>query len=250
MMLSKVTTCTVASSGLAVRRRLRKLFHPSLFKLWSRAVSSAAGVLLLLFAYLTLGMLVHANPTNQLYEFLKLRTFKSAFTQKVYDRQKTLVDDSRGVVVIERPGRFRWEYFSPHPKILISDGLNFIVHDPQLKQVVVKPLAEALAYAPIMMLARDKPHLDDFELDNQGSKQGLAWLSMVPRVKDMEFVRIEVGMQGASVHTIKMLDHFEQWTIIQFVKPRSGMAIDQQLFRVQADDETDVVGEFTTIIPP
>ena len=195
-------------------------------------------------------MPVHAGPINQLYEFLQARTFKSAFTQQVYDRQKTLVDDSRGIVAIERPGRFRWEYFSPHPKILVSDGLNFIVHDPELKQIVVRPLAEALAYAPIMMLARDKPDLRDFELDNRGHDQGLDWLHLRPKVKDMEFVRIEVGLHGASVRIMKMLDHFDQWTIIRFDDPQSGLTLEPYLFRVQADEETDVIGEFTTLIRP
>ena len=193
---------------------------------------------------------VAANPVGRLYEFLEARTFKSAFTQKVYDHQNTLIDDSRGVVAIERPGRFRWEYFSPHAKILVSDGLNFIVHDPELKQVVVRPLADALAYAPIMMLARDKPDLRDFDIDNRGRDEGLEWLSLRPKVKDMEFVLIELGLQGASVHTLKMLDHFDQWTIIRFDDPRSGLQIEPYLFRVHADEETDIVGEFITVMPP
>ena len=212
------------------------------------AVASAA---ILSLAVLALMAPVAADPVNQLYEFLKARTFKSAFTQVVYDYQKTVVDNSRGVVVIERPGRFRWEYFSPHPKTLVSDGLNFIVHDPELKQLIVKPLAEALAYAPIMMLARDKPDLSDFDIDvERHQEEGLAWLRLEPKVKDMEFVHIELGLRGGSVRLIKMLDHFDQWTIIRFDDPQSGMAIDQNLFRVYADDDTDVIGEFTTLVPP
>ena len=43
----------------------------------------------------------------------------------------------RGVVSIKRPGRMRWEYKDPEPKLFISDGKTFYFYVPADKQVIV-----------------------------------------------------------------------------------------------------------------
>jgi outer membrane lipoprotein carrier protein len=43
----------------------------------------------------------------------------------------------RGVVSIKRPGRMRWEYKDPEPKLFVSDGLTFYFYVPADRQVVV-----------------------------------------------------------------------------------------------------------------
>src|SRR5204863_5467710 len=43
----------------------------------------------------------------------------------------------QGHVLIKKPGRMRWEYTSPEPKLFVSDGSKLYSYIPQDKQVFV-----------------------------------------------------------------------------------------------------------------
>src|SRR5438093_7662841 len=43
----------------------------------------------------------------------------------------------RGHVLIKKPGKMRWEYTSPEPKLFVSDGVKMYSYLPQDKQVIV-----------------------------------------------------------------------------------------------------------------
>src|SRR5579864_198850 len=43
----------------------------------------------------------------------------------------------RGHVLIKKPGKMRWEYQAPEPKLFVSDGVRIYSYIPQDKQVIV-----------------------------------------------------------------------------------------------------------------
>jgi len=54
-----------------------------------------------------------------------VRTTQSAradFEQKVYDRDRKLVQQAKGSFVLLRPGRFRWVYDKPVDQLIVGDG--------------------------------------------------------------------------------------------------------------------------------
>ncbi len=64
---------------------------------------------------------------------------------------------AEGDVIIQRPGRLRFEYDPPNPVLLIADGLNFLFYDRELKQATFLPLWET----PLWFLIREKVQLSD-----------------------------------------------------------------------------------------
>src|ERR1700720_3070163 len=43
----------------------------------------------------------------------------------------------RGRVLIKKPGKMRWDYTAPEPKLFVSDGTKIYSYIPQDKQVIV-----------------------------------------------------------------------------------------------------------------
>src|ERR1700704_5738173 len=49
--------------------------------------------------------------------------------------KKELVE--KGHLLVKKPGKMRWEYTSPEPKVFVSDGVKIYSYIPQDKQVMV-----------------------------------------------------------------------------------------------------------------
>src|SRR5438445_10467746 len=76
-----------------------------------------------------------------------VRTTQSAradFEQKVYDRDRKLVQEAKGSFALLRPGRFRWVYDKPVDQLIVGDGERVWIYDRDLKQATVRKLSKAL----------------------------------------------------------------------------------------------------------
>ena len=184
------------------------------------------------------------SPSLRLNRFLQMKSFKASFSQVVYDAKHSVIDDSLGTIVISRPGRFRWEYTEPNRQSIVSDGLNLIIYDPDLNQASVQPVVKALGDAPITMLMSYRPLSDRFDIENGNHKEGLDWIYLSPKVQDIEFTRIGLGLDDEKVARIEMLDHFEQTTVIKFLHADLTPDIASDEFHVYLPKTVDVIGEY------
>lgn len=185
-----------------------------------------------------------ADTLVQLHRFLQSKTFKASFKQKVYDEKRSVIDDSVGTLAIRRPGHFRWEYLVPSRQLIVADGKSLIIYDPELEQAVVQPLAARLGYAPIMLLLDATPTLEHFKVSQDGHKANLDWITLIPKVEDTEYVRIELGLSKETLVQMKMLDHFNQLTVIDFAKAEFNVELDAETFRIHLPYGTDVIGNY------
>ncbi len=64
---------------------------------------------------------------------------------------------AEGDVVIQRPGKMRFEYDPPHPVLIIANGLSLLFYDRELKQASFLPLWET----PLWFLIRKEVTLSE-----------------------------------------------------------------------------------------
>jgi len=74
-----------------------------------------------------------------------VQDLKATFQQAAFNRTMNQTVEARGTLYLKRPGRLRWEYVTPTPQELVSDGKTLWVYTPELKQVNVAEAPEALA---------------------------------------------------------------------------------------------------------
>ena len=63
---------------------------------------------------------------------------------------------STGVMMFSRPGKFRWQIERPYSQLLVGDGEKVWIYDPDLRQVTVKKMGAALGSSLVVRRRIDR----------------------------------------------------------------------------------------------
>ncbi len=77
--------------------------------------------------------------------YAKITDLRAEFTQNAFNRSLGQTIKAEGVVYLKKPGKMRWEYRTPTPQQIVSDGKSLWVYTPELNQVNVGEAPRALA---------------------------------------------------------------------------------------------------------
>ncbi|MBF0161907.1 MAG: outer membrane lipoprotein chaperone LolA [Magnetococcales bacterium] len=96
-------------------------------------------------------------PVKRLQAFLKkTKTLEADFVQRIENAESGVPTESSGHIATAKPGRFRWDYRTPAPQTLVSDGQSIWFYEPDLAQVTVGK-ATRLDNTPAVLLSSDVP---------------------------------------------------------------------------------------------
>ena len=171
-----------------------------------------------------------------------LDNLQADFKQTVLDDNKEVVQQSMGQVFIQRPARFKWQYQQPYEQLIIADGKELWVYDVDLDQVTVKPMEQGLASAPIMVLMKNQPVQEEFDVNEVGQRKFLFWIELVPKQQDMEFSRVYLGLEKGLIKAMELRDNFGQSTQIVFENQRNNVVFDPKTFQFDPPPGVDVFG--------
>lgn len=182
---------------------------------------------------------------NMLESFLQnTASMESSFEQRLFNQRNILLQESSGKFILKRPGRFFWDYKKPYPQQIVSNGKKIWLFDSELEQVSVKSYNQLLAGAPVILLDQ-KNNLDrDFIVEDQGMKNKLLWVKLIPRNKDGDYSSIEVAMAEGRLVRMVFVDSFEQTTIISFSNIKTNQGLNDSIFEFKVPEGADVVGDF------
>lgn len=200
--------------------------------------------LLVLMAFAWLPQAVHAAALDRFKTFLSsTQSARATFEQRVFDRSKRLVQESRGTLAFARPGKFRWTYVKPYAQLIVGDGSRVWVYDEDLKQVTIKRIGQALTSTPAALLAGNNDAMRAFKVTEQGAKDGLEWVEAVPHEKEGGFERVRMGFGANGIESMQLVDAFGQTTTLRFTSFTRNPALDPSLFRFTPPKGVDVIGE-------
>jgi outer membrane lipoprotein carrier protein len=187
---------------------------------------------------------VSATSLERFSEFIdKTTTARGGFEQKIFDRNRHLLQESSGVLAFSRPGKFRWSYVKPYAQLIVGDGSKVWIYDEDLKQVTVKKLDQALGSTPAALLAGNNEAMRAFKLTDLGEKNGLQWLEAVPRSREGNFQRIRMGFGAAGLQAMELVDSLGQTTELRFISLQADPKLDPGLFRFTPPKGADVIGD-------
>jgi len=186
----------------------------------------------------------HASGIDRLNQFMASTvTATGAFEQRVVNRDRKLVQESRGTLAFARPGKFRWTYSKPYPQVIVGDGARVWVYDEDLNQVTVRKLGQALGATPAALLAGSNEALKAFVLKDEGTRDGLEWVEAIPRDKESGFERIRLGFGFSGIERMELVDAFGQTTELRFTGLQRNPRIEPALFSFTPPKGADVVGD-------
>jgi outer membrane lipoprotein carrier protein len=185
-----------------------------------------------------------ADGVARMHAFLAdVHSLKADFTQVVLDSNLKQVKESHGTLSIKRPGRFRWDYSKPNPEIIVADGKRLWLYDVELQQVTVKPLNDTLAASPAVLLSGSNDVEKSFMVEDQGDKDGLAWVDLKPKVKDTDFEDVKLGFKGDDVAVMELKDNLGNLTRISFDHLQRNLEIGDATFTFAPPKGADVIGD-------
>jgi len=185
-----------------------------------------------------------ASSLERLSEFMsKTLSAEGKFQQKIFDRNRRLLQESSGTLAFSRPGKFRWTYAKPYPQLIVGDGARVWIYDEDLNQVTVKKLDLALGSTPAALLAGNNEAMRAFRLSDRGSKGGLEWLEALPRSKEGNFETIRMGFGPSGLEAMELVDALGQMTVLKFTSLARNPSLDPRLFRFSPPKGADVIGD-------
>ena len=170
------------------------------------------------------------------------QSLRASFTHEVRDGNGKLVQKAAGTFVLQKPGRFRWDYTTPLQAI-VSDGTRLWFYDADLAQVTVRRQRDVLTQAPAMLLAGKGKVAAGFDVDELPAAGGLDWVRLVPRAGAGDFRELRLGFAGADLREMELVDRLGQRTIIRFTALERNVKLAADSFQFKIPPDTDVVGD-------
>ncbi len=175
--------------------------------------------------------------------FSGMDSLRGGFHQQVRDGSGRLIEDSYGTLLMQRPGKFRWQTSVPFVQEIVGDGSRIWIHDPDLEQVTVRKQQGSLANTPAALLTGKGALKDQFTIHPIGKKAYYEWAELVSIDGDGGFEQLLVAMDDEQLRVIEVEDSLGQRTRIDLQDMLYNPSIADNNFRFTPPVGTDVVGD-------
>jgi outer membrane lipoprotein carrier protein len=133
----------------------------------------------------------------------RVTDLKAPFRQAALNKALNQTVEARGTLYLKKPGRLRWEYQTPTPQEIVSDGTRLWIYTPELKQVNVSAAPAALvgpAGSFLQGLGQVREHFEPRFLNpaQPTDADGLVVLDLVPKRPQPLMTRLIVSVDPRS----------------------------------------------------
>ncbi|MBS0571304.1 MAG: outer membrane lipoprotein chaperone LolA [Proteobacteria bacterium] len=174
-----------------------------------------------------------------------ISSISADFSQQVFDPNGGAGKGSSGTLALRAPRLFRWDVATPYKQLIVADGENVWVYDPDLEQVTVRPQGTEEAHSPLTVLT-DLSQLDrDFSTSEQGSHDGLTWLRLKSRDKEPQFAWCDLGFNAIGLARMDFEDSLGNRTTIAFSHWQRNPKLPEGTFHFVPPKGVDVIGDPT-----
>lgn len=187
----------------------------------------------------------YASVADNLTELLNgIRTMQSNFKQTVYDNHGKAIQNSKGKMALQRPGKFRWDVENPIPQLIIANDKKIMIYDPDLQQVTIRPMDKATGETPALLLSDVNTSIGKtYTITSLPPKKNLESFELVPKKEDSMFASIEMSFSAGKILYMNLQDHLGHTTKIQFLSPKTNVSLASSLFSMKPPAGADVVDE-------
>lgn len=185
-----------------------------------------------------------SSGTLQLQRFLaNLTTLQAEFEQIVIMPDNASYTSS-GMLYLNRPGQFRWEYLHPIKQLIVADGDRIWVHDMELEQVSHRSQSDVLEGTPAQIFSETGPLDRHFTLTDSDQRDGLIWVVLAPKNAESQFSSISVALtKEHQLKQMELIDQFGQVTLYMFSNVIRNPALDEKLFTFTPPPLIDILSD-------
>jgi len=182
--------------------------------------------------------------TQRLTQLLnQAQTLTARFSQLTLDGSGTQLQETAGQLALKRPGLFRWHTDAPMEQLLVSNGQQVWLYDPDLEQVTIQKLDQRLTHTPALLLSGDVSKIsENFEISYKESGDVVDFI-LKPKAKDTLFDSLRLSFRNGVVNDMQLIDSVGQRTNILFLNVKMNQALDAGQFSFDIPEGADVIQE-------
>lgn len=186
-----------------------------------------------------------AEPVAELAQLLAAaKSVEARFEQTVSGAAGQPAQRATGVMHVARPQLFRWDVKVPFEQLIIADGKQVWVYDPDLAQAVVRPFDRQLADTPALLFSGDAQKIGErYDVTLAGSEGDARRFLLKPHDAEALFESLQVSFRKGRLSEMLLVDSLGQKTTIAFSDVKLNGKSPASLFRFEPPAGTDVIRE-------
>lgn len=173
--------------------------------------------------------------------------FTALFQQYTLGEGSAREELSNGQLWIEHPNKLRWETQLPFPQIIVGDGENLWIYDPDLEQATRRSLDEDTAFTPASVIGATESELQarfiisEIDAGTAGASSD-ALFELRPKVIDnAEFERLRLLFNSRGLSEILIEDGLGQRSLIMLSDVKFPSQIPSSRFTFVPPPGTDLI---------
>jgi outer membrane lipoprotein carrier protein len=175
-----------------------------------------------------------------------VRDLTADFEHRVSGGVLSTTDLERGTVHIKRPGRWRFDYREPEPKLFVSDGTTVYAHFPLDLQVVVTAVpADAGASNPAAFLSGRGNLVRDFTASWGDPQEATpdTWVVRLTPLDDADYETLELSVDRGTldIRRLATTDFLGAVSTYRFSNLRTNRDLSDTLFAFEIPPNTEVL---------
>ena len=171
------------------------------------------------------------------------QTINARFSQLTLDGSGTQLQETAGQLALKRPGLFRWHTDAPMEQLLVSDGKQVWLYDPDLEQVTIQTLDQRLTHTPALLLSGDVSKIrENFEISHNEGGNVVDFI-LKPKSKDTLFDSLRLSFRNKVLNDMQLIDSIGQRTNILFLNVKMNEPQDDAQFTFEIPAGADVIQE-------
>jgi outer membrane lipoprotein carrier protein len=149
----------------------------------------------------------------------------------------------KGVMKVERPGKFYWQITSPVKQTIVSSEKVVWIYDPDLQQAVRQSLDEQVSNTPALLLSGNTNQIMSTYKVTQPDKTK-TYYTLIPKNRESAFQSLTISFSGKNKPSMMVLqDSLGQTTYVKFNNVKVNSAIPASTFKFVPPKDTDIINQ-------
>lgn len=173
----------------------------------------------------------------------RANTMTADFSQMTLSSNGANLQEASGSLVLKRPGMFRWHTDPPAEQLLVSDGEQIWLYDPDLEQVTIQKMDKRLTHTPALLLSGDVSTLEENFNITVVESGNVSEFLLTPLVNDTLFDNLRLSFLDGKINDMQLSDAVGQRTNILFHDVTVNEGVQQDQFTFDIPQGVDVISE-------
>ena len=171
--------------------------------------------------------------------------FSARFHQTATIKAIDIIDTAQGKIFVERPGKMRWEYETPQPQLIVTDGRTLWVYRPDENQVMTGPAPDYFGDGKGASFLSDvKTIRHNFVISRVDDLKSVFYkLRLIPHkpLPDITDITLSISKIDFEIVHIATTNTYGDETLIELRDVRLEQDLDDSLFRLKVPPGTEVL---------